>query len=63
MDTEDLVGHGTKKIDLSKMASDWLNFFVSRLLFREKEHLLTRTHNLILGNICCANLVRHFWLQ
>ena len=33
-----------------------LNLMVINAL-REKESLLARSHNLVLGNICCANLV------
>ena len=33
-----------------------LNLMVLNAL-REKEYLLSKTHNLVLANICCANLV------
>ena len=35
-----------------------LNLMVLNAL-REKETLLNKTHNLVLANICCANLVRN----
>ena len=45
-------------LDMSlSLVSVLLNLMVLNAL-REKEHLLTRTHNLVLANICCANLVR-----
>ena len=33
-----------------------LNLMVLNAL-REKENILSKTHNLVLANICCANLV------
>ena len=38
------------------LVSVLLNLMVLNAL-REKEYLLSKTHNLILANICCANLV------
>ena len=38
------------------LVSVLLNLMVLNAL-REKESLLSKTHNLILANICCANLV------
>ena len=42
---------------ISITVSVLLNLMVINAL-REKESLLARSHNLVLGNICCANLVR-----
>ena len=39
-----------------------LNLMVLNAL-REREYLLSKTHNLILANICCANLVSQNILQ
>ena len=41
---------------ISITVSVLLNLMVINAL-REKESLLARSHNLVLGNICCANLV------
>ena len=41
---------------ISIIDSVLLNLMVINAL-REKESLLARSHNLVLGNICCANLV------
>ena len=43
------------------LVSVLLNLMVLNAL-REKESLLSKTHNLILANICCANLVSQFAL-
>ena len=40
------------------LVSVLLNLMVLNAL-REKENLLSKTHNLILANLCCANLVRN----
>ena len=39
-----------------------LNLMVLNAL-REKETLLNKTHNLVLANICCANLVRNTYFS
>ena len=41
---------------INTIVSVLLNLMVINAL-REKESLLARSHNLVLGNICCANLV------
>ena len=46
----------TSDMSLS-LVSVLLNLMVINAL-REKENLLTKTHNLVLCNICAANLVR-----